>query len=102
MGIQVHFKGGYTIRSLLVVLKDKDNITEKNGIIDRYSVIGYEEYTGESARTLGEGFKEHLRVLSAFMTMPRPQVTLPGWTVSPLWVESHNIARTIMEAMYIT
>ena len=36
MGIQVHFKGGNNIRSLLVTPKDKDNITKKRGVIYMY------------------------------------------------------------------
>ena len=35
MGMQVHFKGGNTNRSLLVILKDKDIITQKSAVIYR-------------------------------------------------------------------
>ena len=63
-GIQVHFKGGKTIRNLLVAPKDKVHITQKSGIIYRFKcdwVECDEEYIGESARTFGERFKEHLK-----------------------------------------
>ena len=64
MGIQVHLKGNNIIRSLLVALKDKDNIIQKCGVIYMYRcdrLQCYEEYTGESARTFEERLKEHLR-----------------------------------------
>ena len=53
-GVQVYFKGGQTIKSLLMAPKDKDPITNKGGVIYRYKCIEHgckEEYIGESART---------------------------------------------------
>ena len=35
-GVQVHYKGGNTIKSLLVAPKEKDHITKKSGIIYRF------------------------------------------------------------------
>ena len=35
-GVQVHYKEGNTIKSLLVAPKDKDPITKKSGIIYRF------------------------------------------------------------------
>ena len=64
---KVYFKGGRTIKDLLVAPKDKDHITNKSGIIYRYKCDRLEcdeEYTGESARTFGERFKEHLKASS--------------------------------------
>ena len=61
-GVQVHFKGGQTIKSLLMAPKDKDPITNKSGVIYRYKCSEHgcgEEYIGESARTFAERFKEH-------------------------------------------
>ena len=66
-GIQVHFKGGKIIKHLLVSPKDKDNIIKKNGVIYWFkcdSIDCEEEYIGESARTFGERYKEHLKVPS--------------------------------------
>ena len=63
-GIQVHFKSGKTIKEELVALKDQDHITKKSGIIYRYQCDRLEcdhEYIGETARTFGERFKEHLK-----------------------------------------
>ena len=54
-GIQVHCKGGHTIKKLLMAPKDKDQILNKSGIIYRYKchrVECDEEYIGESAMNL--------------------------------------------------
>ena len=61
-GVQVHFKGGQTIKGLLMAPKDKDPITNKSGVIYRYKCNedgGEEEYIGKSARTFADRFKEH-------------------------------------------
>ena len=63
-GVQVYFRGGRTIRSLLVASKDKDPITKNGGVIYRYKCdrVGCdEEYIGESSITFRERFKEHLK-----------------------------------------
>ena len=63
-GIQVHCKGGNTIKNLLMAPKDKDHVLNKSGVIYRYKchrVECDEEYIGESARTFAERFKEHLK-----------------------------------------
>ena len=60
-GIQVYFRGGKTIKNLLVAPKDREHITQKSGIIYRFKcdrVECDEEYIGESARTFGERFKD--------------------------------------------
>ena len=47
--------------------KDKDPIIKKSGVIHRYKydrVECNEKYNGESSRTFGERFKEHLKVPS--------------------------------------
>ena len=56
-GVQVYFRGGITIKNLLVAPKDKDPILKKSGVIYSYKcdrVECDEEYIGESSRTLGE------------------------------------------------
>ena len=55
-GIQTYFRGGNTIKSLLMTPKDKNHITKKSGIIYRY--------IGKSSRTFGERYKEHLKTPS--------------------------------------
>ena len=59
-GVQVHFKGGQTIKGLLMAPKDKDPNTNKSGVIYRYKCNEdgcEEEYIGESARTFAERFQ---------------------------------------------
>ena len=59
-GVQVHFKGGLTIKDLLMAPKDKDHILKKSGVIYKYTcdkVECDEEYIGESARLFAERFK---------------------------------------------
>ena len=61
-GVQVYFKGGNTIKNLLVAPKDQDPILKKSGVIYRYRcgrVDCNEEYIGESSRAFGERFREH-------------------------------------------
>ena len=61
LGFQVYFKGGNTIKNLLVAPKDTDNIVQKSGVIYRYKCdkLGCdEEYTGKSERTFMERLKE--------------------------------------------
>ena len=60
-GVQVYFKGGKTIKNLLMAPKDKDPVMKKSGVIYRYKcnmVDCDEEYVGESSRVFGERFKE--------------------------------------------
>ena len=66
-GVHIYFKGGNTIKTLLVAPKDQDTIQKKSGVIYRYTchkVDCDEEYIGESSRTFGERFKEHLKAPS--------------------------------------
>ena len=66
-GVQVYFKGGHTIKSLLMTPKDQDPILKKSGVIYRYKcgrVDCNEEYIGESSRSFGERFKEHQKAPS--------------------------------------
>ena len=65
--MQVYFRRGKTIKDLLVAPKDNDYITKRIGIIYRYNCDRLEcdeEYIGESARTFGERFREHLKAPS--------------------------------------
>ena len=81
LGIQVYFKGGSSIRNLLMAPKDKENIAQKSRVISRYkSNRGDcdEEYIGESSRTFGERLKEHLRAPSPSSTMPLLQGIKPA------------------------
>ena len=62
--VQVYFKGGTTIKNLLMTPKDKYPIQKQSGVIYRYQcdrVDCDEEYIGESSGTFGGRFKEHLK-----------------------------------------
>ena len=77
-GVQVYFKGGNTIKSLLMAPKDKDPVMKKSGVIYRYKcdrVECDEEYIGESSRTFRERFKEHQKAPSPYLTTITPLVT---------------------------
>ena len=66
-GVEMHFKGGQTIRSLLMHAKDMDNILQKSGVIYRFRcgrVDCDKEYIGESGRTFAERFRELMRAPS--------------------------------------
>ena len=66
-GIQTHFKGGRTIKNLLVSPKDKDPMVNQSCAIYWYQCddLGCdEEYIGETSRTFGERYKEHLKAPS--------------------------------------
>ena len=65
--MQVYFKGGTTIKNLLMAPKDLNPIPKKSRVIYRYKCDRMEcdeEYIGESSRTFGERFREHLKVPS--------------------------------------
>ena len=55
-GIQTHFKGGCTIKNLLVSHKDKDPMVSQSDAIYRYQcgdLTCDDEYIGETSRTFG-------------------------------------------------
>ena len=61
---QTHFKGSNTIRNLLVSSKDKNPMVSKSGAIYWFQFGDLscdDEYIGETPRTFGERYKEHLK-----------------------------------------
>ena len=104
-GVQVYFKGGNTIKNLLMAPKDQDTIQKKNGIIYRYQcdrVECDEEYIGESSRTFGERFKEHLKAPSPIYdhsNITGHNVTMENFSI--VGREDQNLCRWIKEALYI-
>ena len=82
-----------------------DVITQKSGIIYRYKCDRVEcedEYIGESARTFGERFKEHLKYPSPIhdhTTITGHDTTIDNFTI--VGREEHNLIRLIKEAIYI-
>ena len=104
-GVQVHFKGGLTIKNILMAPKDKDPILKKSGVIYRYKcdrVECDEEYIGESARTFAERFKEHQKASSPindYYNTSGHSVTMDNLSI--VGREEENLMRTIKEALYI-
>ena len=104
-GIQTHFKGGRTIKNLLVSPKDKDPMVNQSGAIYWYQCgdLGCDdEYIGETSRTFGERYKEHLKVPSAI----HHHSNQTGHTTNQnnfqiIGREGHNLARNIKESIYI-
>ena len=100
-GVQVYFKGGRTIRSLLVALKDKDPITMKSGVIYRYKYDRMEcdqVYIGESSRTFGGKFKECLKAPSPIYDhFNTTGLTITIDNFSKVEREDQNLIRTIKE-----
>ena len=104
-GIQVYFKGGKTIKSLLMAPKDQEPILNKSGVIYRFKcgrVDCDEEYIGESSRTFGERFREHQKAPSPIFdhsNISGHQVTIDNFNIVEM--EDQNLSRTIKEALYI-
>ena len=104
-GIQVFFKGGQTIRTLLMAPKDKDPITNKSEVIYRYKCSEHgcnEEYIGESARNFADRFKEHQKVPSPMFDhcyTTGHNININNFTI--MGREDQNLARAIKEALFI-
>ena len=102
-GVQVHFKGGKTIKNLLMAPKDQDPIKNRSGVIYRFKCNRVEcddEYIGESSRTFGERFKEHLKAPSPVFdhfNITGHQVSLENFSI--VGREEQNLMRAIKEAL---
>ena len=70
-GNQIHFNGNRASKNLLVKPKDKDALDRKSWGIHWYKCAELacdEEYIGETSRTFGERYKEHLKEPSHIWT----------------------------------
>ena len=104
-GIQAHFKGGRTIKNLLVSPKDKDPMVNQSGAIYWFQCgdLGCdEEYIWETSRTFGERYKEHLKAPSAIHhhSCQTGHATNHN-NFQIIGSEGHNLARNIEESIYI-
>ena len=85
--------------------KDKEHITKKSGIIYRFKCDRFEcdeEYIGETARTFGERFKEHLKAPSPIhdhSNITGPTTTIENFSI--VGREEQNLSRLIKESMFI-
>ena len=104
-GIKTHFKGGMTIKSLLVSPRDTDPMVNQRGAIYWYQCgdLGCdEEYIGETSRTFGERYKEHLKTPSAIhhhSSQTGHPTSHNNFQIKGR--EGHNLARNIKESIYI-
>ena len=104
-GVQVYFKGGNTIKKLLMAPKDKDPIMKKSGVIYRYKynrVDCDEEYIGESSRVFGERFKENQKAPSPIFdhtNITAHNITIENFSI--VGREDQNLKRAIKEALFI-
>ena len=104
-GIQTYFKGGNTIKSLLMTPKDKDHITKKSVIIYRFKckrVDCKDEYIGELSRTFGDRYKEHLKAPSPIYdhhNIRGHETSIENFSI--VGREDQNLIRAIKEAIYI-
>ena len=104
-GVQAYFRGGTTIKNLLMAPKDLDPMMKKSGVIYSYKcarVECNEEYIGESSRTFGERFKEHQKAPSPIFD----HFNTTGHSISVenlniVGREDQNLKRAIKEALYI-
>ena len=104
-GIQVHFKGNTTIKQILMKPKDLDPKDSKSGLIYSYQCpqLDYDdEYIGETARTLGERRKEHLKQPSPINGHSQATGNLiENNKFNIIGREDWGQARTIKESIYI-
>ena len=104
-GVQVFFKGGQTIRSLLMAPKDKDPITNKSGVIYSYKCSQHgcnEENIGESARNFAERFKEHQKApypIFDHCSTSGHSININNFTI--VGRDDQNLTRAINEALFI-
>ena len=103
-GIQTHFKGSNTIRNLLVSPRT-DTMVSKSGAIYWFQsgdLSCDDEYIGETPRTFGERYKEHLKD-------PSPDHQHSNHTGHPthhnnfkiIGREGNSLARNIKESIFI-
>ena len=103
-GIQTHFKGGRTIKNLMVSPKNRDPMVNQSGAIYWYQCgdLGCDdEYIGETSRTFGERYKEHLKALSAIhhhSSQTGHPTSLNNFQIKGR--EGHNLAWNIKESIY--
>ena len=102
----MYFKGGNTMKELLVHPKDKDNILQKSRVIYRYKygrVDCEEEYIVESGRAFAERFREHIIAPSPIQehfNITGHEVSLDNFSI--MGREDQSTARTIKEVMPIS
>ena len=103
-GVQMYFKGGNTLKNLLMFPKDKEEITKQTNIVYWYKCGRTEcddEYSGESARTFEERYREHLKTPSPIFEHSGATGHTSVENFKIIGREGHGMARNIKEAIYI-
>ena len=93
-GIQVHFKGTNTLRTLLVRPKDKDPKLNKSDITYHFKcpqINCTDAYIGESGRAPGDKIKEHLKAPSPYINTVFLQDTPSAHNVSTSYTKKHKV-----------
>ena len=99
------FKGNSTIKNLLVSPKDKDPMANKSGTIYWFQcgdITCDDEYIGETSRTIGERFKEHLKepsLIKHHSINTGDPTTQHNFQI--IEREGNDIARTIKKSIHI-
>ena len=104
-GVQTYFKGSATIKQLVVRPKDQDHKDCKSNVIYSYQcgeVDCDDEYIGETSRTLGRRYKEHLKEPSPIHVhnLQTGHCTNP-YLFNILGREDQGLTRLIKESIYI-
>ena len=108
-GVQLYFKGGDTVRSLLMAPKDKDPKPKKQGVIYDFKCNIPEcksRYIGETKRMLEERYDEHRKRDNSALKLhqdscehPLPDINDKSLRI--IDTESNWSKRKILEAAYI-
>ena len=104
-GIRTHFKGNRTIKQILVKSKDKDPEEKISGVIYCYQCPAIdcgEEYIGETSRTLGKRYQEHLRgpsPIQKHIQLVGHQTTQDNFSI--IGREGQDFTRLIKESIFI-
>ena len=103
-GIQVHFMGNTTLKQILMKSKDRNPKDSKSGLIYSYQCPQLDcddEYIGETAMTLGERRKEHLKQPSPIHRHSQATGHHIDNKFNIIGREDQGQARTIKESIYI-
>ena len=103
-GVQVHVKGGVTIKNLLVAPKYQDPMLKKVGSsTDKCDRVDCdEEYIGESSRTFGKRFTGHQKApfpIYDHCNITGHKISIDSFSI--VGTEDQKLMRTIKEALYI-
>ena len=104
-GIRTHFKDNRTLKQILVKPKDKEPEDKKSGAIYYYycsAIDCGEKYIGETARTLGERYWEHLRcplLIQAHNQLIGHQTTKDNYSI--IGRKGQDFTRLIKESIFI-